>query len=106
MLGSAFELAWTSRKSGFDQMFRVLHGGVVNKNGGKRIHPTEKPITLMLQIIEKIYPDVGVVLDPFSGSGTTLRAAKDLRKKAIGIEIEERYCELTANRLRQEVLCL
>jgi len=106
MLGSPFELAWMNKHSGFDSMFRVLHGGVVNKNGGKRVHPTEKPITLMSQIIQSLYPTANLILDPFSGSGTTLRAAKDLSCKAIGIEIEEKYCEIAANRMRQEVLAL
>lgn len=73
------------------------------KANEERYHPTQKPLALMRWCVGKTS---GTILDPFMGSGTTLRAAKDARRFAIGIEIEERYCEIAAQRLSQEVLNL
>jgi site-specific DNA-methyltransferase (adenine-specific) len=67
-------------------------------------HPAQKPLTIMADIVDLSSRRGDTVLDPFAGSGTTLRAAKDLGRKAIGIEIDERYCEIAAKRLGQEVL--
>jgi len=75
----------------------------VRAKGG--LHPTQKPVGLMLWCIGKAKSQ-GTILDPYMGSGSTLRAAKDLRRHAIGIEIEEKYCEIGARRLSQEVLPL
>jgi DNA modification methylase len=71
-----------------------------------REHPVEKPVELLRHLIEPITPKAGLVLDPFMGGGSTLIAAQRLGRQAIGIEIEERYCEITAKRLSQGVLGL
>lgn len=67
-------------------------------------HPSPKPESLVQQLIEVVTPAGGVVLDPFMGGGTTLRAAKNLGRRAI--ELDERYCEIAARRMGQEVLPL
>jgi site-specific DNA-methyltransferase (adenine-specific) len=71
--------------------------------GESKEHIAEKPIEVMRWILG-VTPSGSIILDPFMGSGTTLRAAKDLGRRAIGIEIEEKYCEIAVKRLSQEVL--
>jgi site-specific DNA-methyltransferase (adenine-specific) len=70
----------------------------------KKLHKNEKPIALMRRLVALLLVPGECLIDPFMGSGTTLRAAKDLGVRAIGIEIEERYAEIAAKRLAQEVL--
>lgn len=72
------------------------HGGVVR-------HPTEKPVLLLRQLIESSSIIGETVLDPFVGCGSTLVAAREEGRKAIGIEISEEYCKIAANRLAQDV---
>lgn len=100
------EMAWTNL-GGPARMYRqVWNGGAgttENRVGRHRAHPTQKPVELMRWVVLRTS---GTVLDPFAGSGSTLVAAKSLGRPSIGIEIEERYCEIAATRCSQEVLGL
>lgn len=79
-----------------------LHGNYVTNLATATGHPTPKPLTMVSSFVERFTNPGDLILDPFSGGGTTLLAARNLGRKAIGVEIDERYCELIANRLSQE----
>jgi len=70
----------------------------------QRAHPCPRRIQHVMWLVK--WFSESSIIDPFMGTGTTMRAAKDLGRKAIGIEIEEKYCEIAARRLQQEVLAL
>lgn len=101
-LGEA-ELAWTTR----DSVIRVFNSNRAERDAlglfTAKQHPAQKPVTLMRWCLA-FFPDAETVLDPFMGSGTTLRAAKDMGRRAIGIEQREDYCEIAARRMSQMVL--
>lgn len=84
----------------------VIITSAPNTGADKRLgHPCPKPIESWQKVLTRVSPVVtDVVLDPFLGSGSTLKAAKYMGRKCIGIEQSERYCEIAAKRLAQEVL--
>lgn len=97
-----FELAWTS----FDKsarLFKYMWNGLAREGsrkieGKKRVHPTQKPVGLLVQIIEKLYPKCESILDLFGGSGSTLIAAEQLDKKCFIMELSPDYCDIIIDR--------
>jgi site-specific DNA-methyltransferase (adenine-specific) len=88
------EVAWMSTGHGV-YCKRDLSNNAIAR---QRVHPTQKPVTLMKWCLG-FGNQSATIVDPFAGSGTTLVSAQDLGRRAIGIEIEERYCEIAAGRL-------
>jgi DNA modification methylase len=99
------ELAWTDLRTAV-RLIRFQWMGMLQQLPEQRYHPTQKPLPIMRWCLSLLPEHTEVILDPYMGSGTTLRAAKDMGLRAIGVEAEERYCEVAANRLEQGVLDL
>jgi site-specific DNA-methyltransferase (adenine-specific) len=98
------ELAFWSKGAGVYIHKHTWQGMIGDKSGTprKRLHPNEKPVGLMRWCLQ-LMPSSKTVLDVCMGSGTTLVAAKLEGRKAVGIEINRKYCEAAASRLRQSV---
>ena len=98
--GASYELVWINGDGWTgprrNSVLRFDHSSSRATTVG---HPTPKPVGLMESIVK--YAPSGTVADPFAGSGSTLVAAKQLGRAAVGVELEERYCEVIAKRLAQ-----
>jgi DNA modification methylase len=101
-----FDTVWLNRKE-IGRIQRCVWRGLCREveHNDPILHPTQKPLRIMEWVL-RMFPAGTLTIDPYMGSGTTLRAAKDLNRKAIGIELEERYCEIAARRCAQDVLDL
>ena len=95
------ELVYTSFKTAV-RKFKYTWNGMIKEAPEKRYHPTQKPVGLITQILRKYSQDEWTTLDTHMGSGTTAIACERLKRKWIGIEIEEKYCEIAAKRIEQE----
>jgi len=99
------ELIWTSFTNKPSKKYLCInHGFIRDSQEFKEQHPTQKPLKLIIDILEDFSKEGELVCDPFLGSGTTAVVCKRLRRKFIGIEINPEYCEIAEERLAQEVL--
>lgn len=101
------EFIWTSFNSA-SRMIRFVWDGFIQDNANKirdkRVHPTQKPVHVLRELIKRFSEDKDIILDLFMGSGTTALAAKQLGKEFIGFEISQEYVDIANKRLKQQTL--
>ena len=103
MFGNNFELCWSKNKHK-RALVRILWKGIFGlskEDTKKRIHPAQKPTSLMIWFIEKFSSENGIILDLYIGSGSSLIACEKTNRVCYGMEIDPHYCDVTINRYRE-----
>jgi DNA modification methylase len=102
-IGNEFEMCFSKKrhKKFIERIEWVGYNGMQNEDTKKRVHPTQKPIKLTENIIEKYSKKNNLIIDIFLGSGSTLIAAEKLNRKCYGMELDEKYCDVIINRWEQ-----
>ena len=95
------ELIWTNINRKSVKKYTCQYNGLLGKES-VRVHPTQKPVKLIISLLENYSEIKDMILDPFLGSGTTAIACERLNRRWIGIEISEEYCEIAARRIEAE----
>jgi len=96
------ELIWTSYNYKRTKKYICIQQGFIRDDKSKRVHPTQKPIPLIISLLKDYSNENDLVFDPFLGSGTTAVACEQLNRKWIGIEISEEYCEIAKKRIKSQ----
>jgi len=95
------ELAWTNYPKKSVKKYTLIQQGFITDSKDKRIHPTQKPTELLIQILKDYSSEDDLIFDPFLGSGTTAIACKGLNRNFIGIEISKKYCDIAIKRIQE-----
>ena len=96
------ELIWTNFNYRIVKKIICIQQGFISDSKGKRFHPTQKPLRLIIELLENYSKENEIILDPFLGSGTTAVACERLNRRWIGIEINPEYCKITKERILKE----
>ena len=99
--GSGFELCWSRTKHKQD-LLRYLHFGLFSVEPGKRLHPTQKPVAMLTEIVTRWTKEGSIIVDPFAGSGATLVSAARNGRIGLGVELDAAYVDVIVKRLEKE----
>jgi DNA modification methylase len=101
MIGNDFEICWSKQRHKKATFWKRWVGFDSIEKGDKRVHPTQKPIDLASWFIKDWSSENNIIIDLFLGSGTTMVASHQLKRKCYGMELDPKYCQVIVDRMRK-----